>query len=61
MLWWKLVHGVLGLYIERTCWLELDHHGEVLGLSLERYISPSNFSSRLPPDRGIPLLPLTLT
>jgi len=30
-------------------------------LPLERYISPSNFAAQLPPDHGIPLLPLTST
>jgi len=39
MLWWKLVHGVLELYIERTRQLELDHHREDLGLSRSNSIT----------------------
>ena len=45
MLWWKLVHGILGLSVERTRQLELDY-----GISgqrsrsrqFQRYVSPSN-------------------
>ena len=45
MLWWKLVHGILGLSIERALQLELE--SGVSGKStwsrqFERYISPSN-------------------
>ena len=55
MLWWKLVHGILGLSIERTRQLELGYSTtENISWSLppKRYISPSNFPVHLPLDHG---------
>jgi hypothetical protein len=51
MLWWKLVHGILGLSVERTRQLELD--SGISGKSpwsrqIEPYISPSNSPIHLP-------------
>jgi len=51
MLWWKLVHGILGLSVEQTRQLELDHSITTNGswsLPFERYISPSRFPVHLP-------------
>ena len=55
MIWWKLVHGILVLPIERTRQLELD--SSVMGndswsLPLERHISPSRFPVHFPFDYG---------
>ena len=53
MLWWKLVHGILGLSIERTRQLELDSFttgNNSWSLPSERYISPSNYPVHLPFD-----------
>ena len=55
MLWWKLVHGILGLSIERTRQLELDHSttgNSSRSLPLGRYISPSKSPIHLPFDHG---------
>jgi hypothetical protein len=55
MLWWKLVHGILGLSIGRTRQLELDHSttgDSSRSLPLERYISPSKSPIHLPFDHG---------
>jgi len=57
MLWWKLVHGILGLSIERTRQLELDCSitgNSSWSLPPERYISPSTFPVHLPFDHDIP-------
>ena len=51
MLWWKLVHGILGLSVKRIRQLELDHSVTANGswsLPFERYISPSRFPVHLP-------------
>ena len=45
MLWWKLVHGILGLSIELTRQLELDSfitRNSSWSPPLERFIAPSN-------------------
>ena len=45
MLWWKLVHGILGLSLERTRQLELDcfiTRNSSWSLPLERFIGLSN-------------------
>jgi hypothetical protein len=54
MLWWKLVHGILGLSVERARQLEID--SGIFGNTpwsrqFERYISPSNFPIHLPFER----------
>jgi len=56
MLWWKLVHGILGLAIERTCQLELDFlitGNSSWSLPPERFIAPSNSLVYLPLDPRI--------
>ncbi|KAF9779825.1 hypothetical protein BJ322DRAFT_1146328 [Thelephora terrestris] len=53
MLWWKLVHGILGLSKERTRRLELDcgiTGNSSWSRQFERYISQSNFRVHLPLD-----------
>jgi len=53
MLWWKLVHGILGLSIERTRQLEFDcfiARNSSWSLPLERFIAPSNSPVHLPFD-----------
>ena len=55
MLWWKLVHGILGLSVERTRQLEYDHSttgNRSWSLPLERYISSSHSPIHLPFDYG---------
>lgn len=53
MIWWKLVHGILGLSVERTRQLELDH-GITAHTSwsreFKRFISPSRYPVHLPFD-----------
>ena len=54
MLWWKLVHGILGLSVERARQLEFD--SGVSGEShwshqFKRYVSPSNYPIHLPFER----------
>ena len=51
MIWWKLVHGILGLSVERTRQLEID--SGTLGnrpwsRQFERFISPSNSPIHFP-------------
>jgi len=51
MLWWKLVHGIFGLSLERTRQLEFDCFITRNGSwspPLERFIAPSNSSVHLP-------------
>ena len=53
MLWWKLVHGILGLSVERTRQLELDWfvaRNSSWSLPFEQFITPSNFPIYLPLD-----------
>jgi len=53
MLWWKLVHGILGLSIERTRQLELDRFitgNASWSLPFERFITPSKSPIHLPVD-----------
>jgi len=53
MLWWKLVHGILGLSVERTRQLELDcfiMRNSLWSPPLERFIAPSNSPVHLPLD-----------
>jgi len=53
MIWWKLVHGILGLSIERTRQLELGCSTTASGpgpLPSERFISQSKFPIHLPLD-----------
>jgi len=53
MLWWKLVHGILGLSIERTRQLDLDYfitRNSSWTLPLKQFISPSNSPVHLPFD-----------
>ena len=57
MLWWKLVHGILGLSIERTRQLELGR--SIVGnsswsLPPRQYISPSKSPVHLPFDYNAP-------
>ena len=59
MLWWKLVHGILGLSLERTRQLELDcfiTRNSSWSLPLERFIGLSNS-----PVSHLPLAFLALT
>lgn len=51
MLWWKLVHGILGLSVERARQLELDYGisgKDPWSRQFERYISPSKSPIHLP-------------
>jgi len=53
MLWWKLVHGILGLSIGRTRQLELNcfiTRNSSWSLPLGRFIAPSNSPVHLPFD-----------
>ena len=53
MFWWKIVHGILGLSIERTRQLELDcfiTRNRSWSLPLERFIAPSNSPVHFPFD-----------
>ena len=53
MFWWKLVHGILGLSLERTRQPELDcfiTRNRSWSLPLERFIAPSNSPVHLPLD-----------
>ena len=53
MIWWKLVHGILGLSLERTRQLELDcfvTRNSPWSLPPERFIAPSNSPVHLPLD-----------
>ena len=53
MLWWKLVHGILGLSIERARQLELDcliTRNSSWSLPHERFIKQSNYPVHLPFD-----------
>ena len=53
MLWWKLVHGILGLLIEQTCQLELDlftTRSHSWSLPLEQFVRPSSYPIYLPVD-----------
>jgi len=55
MLWWKLVHGILGLSVERTRQLELDYSvtaNSSWSLPFKQYVSPSNLPVHLPFDYG---------
>ena len=53
MIWWKLVHGILGLSIERTRQLELGCSATMNSprpLPSNRFISPSKSPAHLPLD-----------
>ena len=55
MIWWKLVHGILGLSIERTRQLELGCSitgNDSRPLPHKQYISPSKYPIHLPLDYG---------
>ena len=56
MLWWKLVHGILGLSIERTRQLELDYGiagNSSWSLQFKHYTSPSNYPVHRPLDHRL--------
>ena len=56
MLWWKLVHGILGLSAKRTRRLELDYGltgNNSWSLQFKRYTSPSNDPVHRPIDHRL--------
>ena len=64
MIWWKLVHGILGVSVGRTLQLELNSSiagDSSLPLQFTRYISPSTSPAGLPFDHSTPTVGVGLT